>query len=86
MSDFGFTVKKHMKYIPDPRGWKYGRREWNGNWDVYLPHSCDSWEIAGDEMGEGGTYGDAVSDLEAFIAEAQEALVALKEKREYGSD
>ena len=76
-------------------GFRAGRaREWNhegtervptDDWVVELPHQCDAWSIAGED-GEGVAHAEAVASLEAFIAEAQEALAALREQREFGDD
>jgi hypothetical protein len=66
-------------------------------WQVYLPHQCDSWAILTEWAAPGtenqtspwpwmtgGSQADAVAALERFIAEAQEALAALKAGQEYG--
>lgn len=55
-------------------------------WRVFLPHQCDDWDIAGGRWDGGESKVDAVASLEKFIAEAQEALEALKAQREYGGD
>lgn len=80
MSDqrFGFTVQ-HPKLgsswdTDDPI------RDGEG-WQVYLPHQCSSWDIAGDGY-EGVPHAEAVAELERFIAEAQVALAALRAERE----
>lgn len=62
---FNFQVKR-----ADP---DWGR----AGWIVRLPHQCDSWDIAGDDS-DGVPHAQAVMELEAFIAEAQAALVKLK--------
>ena len=52
-------------------------------WRVSLPHQCDSWDIVNGWNGpEAKTHKEAVELFEAFITEANEALIALKEKRE----
>lgn len=63
---------------------KYGfmvRKDSKGWW-VALPHQCDEWVIAGDWSGT--DHAEAVASLTEFIAEAQEALAALREQREFG--
>jgi hypothetical protein len=55
--------------------------ELNGAWSVFLPHKCDDWDIAYRVGPE-----EAVAALEAFVAEAQAALVALKAHQEFGKD
>ena len=64
-------------------------------WKVCLPHQCDDWEITTGfpftDSNGGGWFWNfsehqvAVSELEAFIAEAQEALEALKSRQELGN-
>lgn len=71
-NEFNFKVKFH-KQNPDNRIWESG-------WSVYLPHQCDSWDIAGSNWTP-ATKDEAVKGLETFISEAQEALAALKEGR-----
>lgn len=51
-----------------------------GLWKVYLPHQCEEWEITG----HAETLDSAIVSLEQFIAEANEALEALRERREMG--
>ncbi len=54
-------------------------------WRVELPHQCDSWVISSEDTWGGYEPHDvAVARLEAFIAEATEALAALRERREIG--
>jgi hypothetical protein len=56
----------------------------SGGWHVYLPHQCDAWTIAGSDWSKFvATQAEAVSELERFIAEAQEALAALRLGEEY---
>lgn len=43
-------------------------------WRVYLPHQCDEWDIAYADTRE-----EAITELEEFIAEAQDALTQLRE-------
>ena len=69
MSDFQFAV----------------RETHSGTWAVYLPHQCQQWDIAGEdggEYGEGEPHERAVELVEAFVAEAQAALAALRERTE----
>lgn len=75
MSDkrFGFTVREAK-----PDEWEKGHP---GGWDVFLPHQCDSWSItSSDSWGPPVPHEEAVASLRAFIEEAQEALVKLKER------
>lgn len=51
-------------------------------WEVYLPHQCSHWEITGFR----DSHEAAVANLEEFIAEAQDALAALREHRAFGED
>ena len=47
---------------------------------VYLPHECDTWEIAGEDNGwfiEGVAWDLAVTETRAFIEECTAALAAL---------
>lgn len=52
-------------------------------WRVYLPHQCDTWDIAGG-YGSPSTAGQAIEDLEAFAADVQAALAALRSGQTYG--
>lgn len=88
MSGFGFRVRQ---YRVDAEGDYSLYSEWDDTyapadrWHVDLPHQCDGWTIAGGDYGsDAPTHAEAVADLEAFIAEAQAALVALRERREVG--
>lgn len=74
---FGFTVEKTTRYDYDLG------EEIPGYWRVKLPHQCDSWDIAGADYGDSATHAEAVTALEAFIAEAQQALEALEAEREF---
>lgn len=72
---FGFVVR-HEQVGDDPAGWK-----------IYLPHQCQEWFIAGEKYGaECAPHAVAVAELERFIAEAQQALAALRAGRPYGRD
>lgn len=78
--NYGFTVKRE-------RTWNRDTNEpdvVDGRWLVYLPHQCDDWDIAG-EYGGAVSHESAIASLEAFITQAQEALVALREEREHGA-
>ena len=46
-----------------------------GRYSVFLDHQCDWWQISDRSV----TKDEAIASLEAFIAEAQTALAALKE-------
>lgn len=61
-SEFEFTVHKDD----------------DGKYRVRLPHQCDMWDIAGEEYGPGASFKEAVEKLEKFIAEANNALLELK--------
>lgn len=52
-------------------------------WNVNLPHQCDAWDIAG-RYAYPLLQAEAIAELERFIAEAQEALSALREGKAYG--
>lgn len=59
------------------------------DWFVSLPHQCSDWMISPEDeydTGEVASHEAAVARLEAFIIEAQEALKALKDRREFGQD
>lgn len=60
------------------------RRTQDGGWSVALPHQCDDWEITGEKYGPGVPQQLAIQELTDFIAEASEALAALKAGREFG--
>ena len=75
MNEFGFRVERAKRmnddftmYVVEP-----------ARWNVYLPHHCDSWEIA-DELPQD----EAIRELEKFIKEAQRALTILKLGLEWG--
>ncbi|QES45216.1 hypothetical protein DEJ49_33290 [Streptomyces venezuelae] len=78
-STYGFMVRQC-------HDWTGARRnsEPNGKWEVCLPHECDEWRITAGHRGE--EHAAAVAALEEFIAEAAQALAALKERREYGNE
>lgn len=54
-------------------------------WKVRLPHQCDLWDIVGEDC-DGATHGEAVAELERFIAEAHEALGHLMAGRQIAYD
>lgn len=54
-------------------------------WAVSLPHQCDDWEIADDGWPGIAPQDVAVQRLEAFIAEAQEALKHLRAGENWSS-
>lgn len=75
---FGFTVQRPKLGSP----WDPDDPPHDGEgWQVFLPHKCDAWDIAGDDY-EGVPHAEAVARLERFIAEAQVALAALRAERE----
>ena len=70
MGVYGFTV------------WNFPRQGEDA-WYVALPHQCDSWDIVPRDAdpyrgSDGAPHEQAVADMELFIAEAQQALAALK--------
>lgn len=69
MSEFRFTVLCQKAYDDEPE-----------RWSVSLPHQCDLWEIT--RGLDGDTHPEAIASLETFIAEAQQAMVALRQKKE----
>jgi hypothetical protein len=79
---FGFTVEVIRKrYDPAIGDWcQLDPPEWR----VYLPHQCQTWDVAGDDSDYGDPQEVAVAELERFIAEAQQALVALRAGQEVG--
>lgn len=86
--DYGFTVRRHRELDCDDPGPEDVYKVVPGQWCVYLPHQCSSWDIAGEagtyQTNDGESHEAAVAALEAFITQAQEALVALKDEREHG--
>ena len=69
MKDYRFRVTRHEEWDDDT----FDLVE-TDLWDVYLPHQCDSWDIA-----DGATREQAIAALQAFIAQAQVALAALED-------
>jgi hypothetical protein len=64
-----------MRKLDGEHGFEVGKQEhWKAKptYRVQLPHSCDEWVVA-----DADTKGEAVAELETFIAEAQAALEAL---------
>lgn len=66
---FGFTVHPY--------------RKGSDQWRVYLPHQCDSWDIAGEDY-SGVPQAEAIAGLERFISEANAALAALRSGQSVG--
>jgi hypothetical protein len=87
---FGFVVAKtDTKYgperRPDGQGYVEHKHLDPPKWYVYLPHQCDEWTITGSYSYDyAPEQSEAVAELERFIAEAQQALAALREGREFG--
>lgn len=73
--EFGFHVV-HQEYRPED---EFDLEQKEG-WYIYLPHSCDGWDIAG-EYYHPVSHEEAVAKLEQFVAEAQKALTTLREKK-----
>lgn len=71
---FSFTVERH-------RDWDDVEPKPDGGWHVRLPHQCDAWDIAGADF-SAASREEAIIELEEFIAEARQALAALREERE----
>jgi len=76
--------------IEEPFGFGVERK--GDRWQVWLPHQCGEWNITGEDEEErdwGEAYvshADAIDSLEAFIAEATEALRALEAGNEYNPE
>jgi hypothetical protein len=99
--EWGFTVAKVTDENTDdlgPDGYYLRRPVDPPRWKVSLPHQCDRWAIVEDwqppdadpqDWGSwltGAPQAEAVEILERFIAEAQEALAALRAGQEYGKE
>jgi len=88
---YGITVERGYTYNRDTM-----KTTPNDCWRVYLPHQCDEWTITDEQPSmeeflakptttvHGTTHEAAIGALEAFIAEAQDALAALLRREEYG--
>lgn len=74
VGEFHFSVIRDEENDDEPELWR-----------VQLPHSCDAWLITGGSY-RGEPHEKAIASLETFIAEAQQAMVALRQKKEQGSD
>lgn len=74
MSHFGFEVfyfqARHPKDV--------------SGWQVRLPHQCQEWDIVPDPYEDAVSQEKAIEGLEAFIAEAQQALEALRKGESFG--
>lgn len=46
-------------------------------WRVRLPHQCDHWDIAGEDL-DGVPLDEAIHAMEEFVSEAQDALSRLR--------
>ena len=72
---FGFVVR-------EAETWEV---EQDDQWMVHLPHQCDGWTITGPSYYDGNMpHAQAVAELERFIAEANDALLALKARAAMG--
>lgn len=78
-TEFGFTARR--PFVWDDEGNPVSAT--GDSWVVCLPHQCGAWEIAGEDY-EPADHATAVAALERFIAEAEDALDALRERNEYG--
>ena len=89
-NDFQFTVERYddqYDYDPDTRAETWSKLP-EPRFHVYLPHSCDSWDISGYWLGNYDSLSDqqtAIADLERFIAEATHALGVLRAGGELNS-
>lgn len=87
---FGFTVRaQRIKYGPEMETvdglTHYVQHPIDPpNWRVSLPHQCERWAVADDY--DGMPQAEAVAEMERFIAEAQQALAALRAGEDFGSD
>lgn len=79
---FGFTVKRAP--IKEWYDSEKPLQVVGDGWRVYLPHQCEEWDIHHPYNYDAVLHGDAVAALERFIAEASEALEALRQGREFG--
>jgi hypothetical protein len=82
MSEFEFEVRIKGRNACPVREPQMTDKQWatfkdliEPSYQVYLPHSCGSWEITNTENKE-----KAIQDLEQFITEAQAALKELKDE------
>jgi len=75
---FGFQVTHH-----EERDIDYGKGpvHYDEGWSVRLPHSCEDWDITPDYW-KGCSHEIAIQEMERFVAEAQNALKALREMQE----
>jgi hypothetical protein len=82
MTQFGASMSAESVVGNDENhtlfGFKVLRDESDGSWVVELPHQCEGWEITD------APHEVAVQHLAEFIAEAQAALEALKDRQEIG--
>jgi hypothetical protein len=90
---FGFVVSKtDYKYGPEQEPDEQGRMRYVEHkhldppkWWVYLPHQCEEWTIAGSYSYDyAPVQEEAIAELERFIAEAQQALAALRKAEQFG--
>lgn len=78
MNEFGFSVKKLVQDPEDSDYWidetdpDFVDNEGPFRWRVELPHQCGPWRIA-----EREPLGNAIQNLQRFIAEANRALTDL---------
>jgi hypothetical protein len=87
---FGFAVQRiDAEFGPEQEPTEYGTMRYvkhpldPPHWAISLPHQCERWDIAGG-YGEGLPQAEALAELERFMAEAQQALAALREGQEFG--
>jgi hypothetical protein len=89
---FGITVRAiRYRYGPEQAPTEWGTMGYVQHaldpptWKVCLPHQCDEWDIVGG-YNEGLPQAEAAAELERFIAEAHQALEALRAGQEFGED
>ena len=80
---FGFEVR-HETYTDYtyPAGEPYDIT----GWTVGLPHQCDGWDITGGDYSSPATHERAIALLRGFIEQAQAAMEALVDEREFGGE
>lgn len=79
---FGFMAHREIDDTSD-EPWRNVEVPGSDRWCVYLPHQCDTWEIAGDRHVT-VSHDEAVAGLERFIEEARDCLDHLKDRESYG--
>ena len=80
VENYGFTVEYETDWLPGATGsYRDARHIYTGGYRVFLPHSCDTWDIVGAAHDNTEiSKAEAVTQLEGFIFQAQQALEELK--------